>query len=176
MKKRLPIILSILIIIGCVGYIIYECTTDFIVKKTILFIREDAALQEDVQKIIDSHMPVSENNEEGTTENPVQSENSLDAPSKGNAENNEETAKKTQTPVYSKGEDGVLSIDDLQPSDKSYVMSIYYRFSASEVNTVSQMMADGITTEEKQTIKQIVYAKVSRAEVDTLFAIARKYQ
>lgn len=59
--------------------------------------------------------------------------------------------------------------------DHPYVKSIYARFSAGEIAEVSGMMAGGVTSEEKSRIKQIVFSKVSRSEINKLQEIYSLY-
>lgn len=178
--KKIAIVLSVIIIVGCLGYIAYDKITDFMVKKTLTMVAEDEQLQAEIDAALEK------------TEVPSASESP--APDANEESQKPETKPQVTAPVDDKGRSaaafptappatpkpkkssGGLSMDDLEGSDKAYVMSIYNRFTASEVSTVSGMLSGGLTVEEKRAIKSIVYAKVSGAEIDRLYAIARKYQ
>ncbi|MBQ7036944.1 MAG: hypothetical protein IJN74_05590 [Clostridia bacterium] len=166
MKKKLCVIFAFLIVLGGLLWWAYDFATDLLVKKTLIMVSNDAALKEDVDKAIAQALE-TQNTPEKTPDEPEG--NSPEKP-----QEKPQTGSENMPSVST--QDGTLSIDDLQPSDKDYVMSIYKRFSASEVSQVSGMLSGGITPEEKQIIKGIVYAKVSKAEVNKLFAIAKKYQ
>ncbi len=167
MKKKLCIILACLAVFSALLFWAYDYFTDLLVKKTLIMVSSDPQIKEEFEKAMSQALETQNKSEEDGIEAPPQNapEESPDKPK----ENDE------KTPSV-KTKDGSLSIDDLQPTDKEYVMSIYKRFSASEVSQVSGMLSGGITPEEKQIIKSIVYAKVSQAEVNKLFAIAKKYQ
>ena len=177
--KKLSIVLSVLIIIGCLGYIAYDRITDFMVKKTLTLVAEDEQIKAHIDAVL----------EDVVAPEPIESP----APSTEGEEPQNSGAPEATAPVDNQGrsaaafptappktpapkQSGGLSMDSLEGSDKSYVMSIYNRFTASEVSTVSSMLSGGLTVEEKRAIKSIVYAKVSGAEIDRLYAIARKYQ
>ncbi len=168
MKKWLFILLSIFVIIGCLLYVAYDYATDYLVKKTLLMVAEDEELKAQIEEALHEIQvaPLPENAEKtGVTQE--------GDPPKGTDES--APAANTQ-PSSVSTDDGKLSIDDLKPSDKDYVMSIYKRFTSSEINYVTSMLSNGLTVEEKREIKAIVYAKVSSEEVNTLYAIAKKYQ
>lgn len=59
--------------------------------------------------------------------------------------------------------------------DEPLVQNVYARFSASEVSTVTGMLAGGLTREEKRYIKGLVYSRVSAAEISQLMEIYNKY-
>lgn len=178
--KKTAIILSVLIIIGCLGYIAYDKITDYMVKKTLTIVAEDETLKAQIEAAM-------ENIDIGKPEETPESDAEPTAPAntaalketpKTDAKGRQAASLPTappQTPKPKKSSDG-LSMDDLEGSDKSYVMNIYSRFTASEISTVSGMLSGGLTVEEKRAIKSIVYAKVSGAEIDRLYSIARKYQ
>ena len=154
MKKTISIVLAVILVLGVVGYFLYDYATDTLVKKTIQIVKDDPAIQKEVDKIASEMLDKTEENE---------------VPNDASAEKPEPSPSKAPS-------GGSLSIDDLQPTDKEYVMSIYKRFTASEVSHCSAMLADGLTAAEKKEIKAIVYAKVSSGEVSKLLAIAKKYQ
>ncbi len=170
MKKSLVIIFFVLVIIGCLLYAGYDYATDYVVKKTLLIVAEDKELQAQIEAALEQvPLSPSENTEETTGEDKTEAPPLAESPSGAEVQ-------PSNVPTSVQTDDGKLSIDDLQPSDKNYVMSIYKRFTASEVNQVTAMLTDGITPEEKQIIKSIVYAKVSQEEVNKLYTIAKKYQ
>ncbi len=178
--KKLAIVLSVLIVIGCLGYIAYDKITDYMVKKTLMMVSEDEQLKAEIDAVLEN-MEVPAPAESPAPDEGEEIPQNSDAPKatapvdeKGRSAAVFPTAP-PQTPKPKKSSEG-LSMDDLEGSDKSYVMSIYNRFTASEISTVSGMLSGGLTVEEKRTIKSIVYAKVSGAEIDRLYAIARKYQ
>ena len=59
--------------------------------------------------------------------------------------------------------------------DEPLVQNVYARFSASEISTVTAMMANGFTKEEKKYIKSLVFSRVSSAEISQLKEIYYKY-
>ena len=59
--------------------------------------------------------------------------------------------------------------------DEPLVQNVYARFSASEVSTVTGMLAGGLTREEKRYIKSLVYSRVSAAEISQLMEIYNRY-
>jgi len=143
---------------------------------------EDEALQQDISSAIEN-LQLPE-----LTDNPQDSDRTIELPSTPAMHSDPKTEssdKKTEAVIYPTAPSktsaptqnvGSLAIDDLDSADKAYVMSIYNRFTASEVSTVSGMLSGGLTVEEKRAIKKIVYAKVSDAEINKLYEIARKYQ
>lgn len=170
MKKKLCIVLAVLLFLGLGLWWAYEYATDLLVKKTLMIVSQDPDIRSDFEAAVDKAL-ADRNGAQAKQEGDKGTES--EAPSEAPSNTSQPT--KTEPPTVST-DDGTLSIDDLQPSDKKYVMSIYKRFTAAEVNQVSSMLSNGITPEEKKTIKAIVYAKVSREELNTLFAIAKKYQ
>ncbi len=177
--KKLAIILLALIILGFGGYLAYDKITDFVVKKTLNMVMEDEKLKAEVDAVLEGVelapeiVPAPENSPTGQEAEPSPMPKAP-VDEKGRPANIFPTAP-PKTPAPSK-KDGTLTMDDLKGADKTYVMGIYKRFSASEVSTVSGMLSGGLTAEEKKAIKAIVYAKVSRSEIDKLFQIAKKYQ
>jgi len=55
------------------------------------------------------------------------------------------------------------------------VKSVYGRFSASEIASMSSMAAGGFTAEEKKKIKSIVFSRVSGSEINQIIALYNKY-
>ncbi len=202
MKKFIGI-LSILVIIGCLGYLGYQKVTDFMVRKTLTLISEDESIQQHLDAVMEeieltTEDPQKAPSEAETDTPPYQTSEkgkTADAP-KGDTKEIRIPTQKEPTPakipekdekrqpiVFPKAPEktptpsaGGLTIDSLESADKAYVMNIYKRFTASEVTTVSGMLSGGITAEEKKQIKAIVYAKVSSAEVNELYRIANKYR
>ncbi len=184
--KKLCIILSVIMVIGCLGYLAYDKVTDFMVKKTLGILSEDEALKAQIEAAIKNAGTNELSEDAGTEDEPVLEEKPAETAKPVEKEKNkdenspkEQTVEKSSTPSKTekpKKSGGTLTMDDLQGADKAYVMSIYNRFTASEVSTVSAMLSGGITAEEKRKIKSIVYAKVSTAEINKLYAIAEKYQ
>lgn len=169
MKKKLCIILSCLLVFSVLCFWAYDYFTDILVKKTLIMVSSDPQIKEEVDKAISQALEVQSGRED-VKENPESTVENTPDKSPDMPNQNEEKTPSVTT------KDGTFSIDDLQPGDKEYVMNIYKRFSASEISQVSSMLSGGITPEEKQIIKGIVFAKVSQTEVNTLFTIAQKYQ
>lgn len=55
------------------------------------------------------------------------------------------------------------------------VREVYGRFSASEISTCSSMLSGGLTKEEKKYIKNLVYSRVSSAEISEIERLYYKY-
>ncbi len=55
------------------------------------------------------------------------------------------------------------------------VREVYGRFSASEISTCSNMLSGGLTKEEKKYIKNLVYSRVSSAEISEIERLYYKY-
>lgn len=55
------------------------------------------------------------------------------------------------------------------------VKAVYGRFSASEISTCSSMLSGGLTKEEKRYIKNLVYSRVSSAEISEIERLYYKY-
>lgn len=55
------------------------------------------------------------------------------------------------------------------------VREVYARFSASEISTCSSMLSGGLTKEEKKYIKNLVYSRVSSAEISEIERLYYKY-
>ena len=166
MKKKLCILLLTLVLLGGMLFWAYDYATDFLVKKTLVMVSNDPQIKADVDNAINAALASNEEKEPSQEDEPQDSSDKTPDKSSENLD-------KPSVPATN---DGSLTIDDLENSDKAYVMSIYKRFSTSEVSQVSNMLSGGITPEEKKMIKSIVYSKVSQAEVNRLFAIAKKYR
>ena len=59
--------------------------------------------------------------------------------------------------------------------DEPLVKSVYARYSASEIATVSSMAAGGFTAEEKRRAKAIVFSKMSSSEFNQILQLYNKY-
>lgn len=55
------------------------------------------------------------------------------------------------------------------------VREVYGRFSSSEISTCSNMLSGGLTKEEKKYIKNLVYSRVSSAEISEIERLYYKY-
>ena len=187
--KKLVIILIILGVLGCAGYLAYDKITDFMVKKTLNMVMEDEKLKAEIDAVLEGivpQLPADSADAPGGEEGTPDSSSDLNTPADGHSVSvlptaNPHASARPRASAHPQSSapaknDGELTIDDLQGADKTYVMGIYKRFSASEVSKVSGMLSGGLTAEEKKAIKAIVYAKVSSTEINKLFQIAKKYQ
>ena len=59
--------------------------------------------------------------------------------------------------------------------DEPLVKSVYARYSASEIATVSSMAAGGFNPEEKSRAKAIVFSKMSSSEFNQILQLYNKY-
>ncbi len=177
--KKIIGILSILVIICCLGFLGYQKVTDFMVRKTLTLISEDESIQKHLDTVLEGmKLPDDLQKEppESQADTPEASDKGKKSePQKEGTKENTPSAKKEPTKTQTPSQGG-LTMDSLDSADKAYVMNIYKRFTSSEISTVSGMLSGGITKEEKKQIKAIVYAKVSGAEVKELYRIADKYR
>lgn len=168
MKKLLCVLVcAILVSVG--AYYAY----DFILTQMIqvaLTIASDSPIDASVP----FHDMIASMREELISHEKTTSEATPDVPEEQPQASAASTPTPTSTPAPSEASGVHRLVKNLSPSDRSFVMNIYGRFSASEISSISKMMENGITPEEKKAIKSIVYAKVSSGEIQRLMEISKK--
>ena len=171
MKKFIILFLSVALVLG-VSYKIYTIAMEQMIRVAVTKLTDTDGNDINVQDLIDSvkmnigELDSGETNIPSSTETPMVSE----PPSESS--NVTDMPKQTEKPKQNTGEPS--SLKSLPSEERSFVMSIYGRFSGGEISRVSAMLNGGLTPQEKQEIKSIVYSKVSAAEISKLYAIADK--
>lgn len=149
MKKKLILIAVILAVLAIGGKIAYEKGRNYVAKKFIDQMAQTSEVQkykETIKKELEKKMEKAP--EEIPADSKVEPSPTITPEPGGNA-------------------------GDFW--DEPLVKDVYGRFSAGEISTVTSMMADGFTREEKKYIKQLVFSRVSAAEISEIERLYYKY-
>lgn len=153
MKKVVIIILILAILVGG-GFVAFYHVRDYLTAKMITQLENTDEMQEYVKEV---------------------KEKVADASADENKEDTEEKDKEEKTDAKKEEETGKEEKKSGGFWDEPLVKSVYARYSASEIASVSSMAAGGFTPEEKRQVKAIVFAKMSRAELNEIINLYYKY-
>lgn len=166
MKKTIVIIISSIVLITGISFVIVYNIGEMVLNDII-----SNEINNDFN-VVDSTVEDKDNN--GQNDSAVDSNN--DSSKNSNIDEKPDSDDKTRP----KKKITVKEIEEIKNSitgtDKlSAAMIVIKRLSITEINTLKNIMSNGITLEEKKEAKRIIYSKFTQGEIATLKAIYRKY-
>lgn len=165
MKKAIVIIISSIVLITGITFVVVYNVGEMVLNDVI-----SNEINNDFN-VVDSTIENEDKNAQDDTvvDSDINSSNNVD-----NDEKSDGAKTKRKKNITVKEIEEIKN--SITGSDKiSAALIVINRLNITEINTLKNIMSNGITLEEKKEAKRIIYSKFTSGEIATLKAIYRKY-